>query len=55
MGLQLIFVVETKKSCKSDYILRKLLIGSMNMKIQKLNLPLYIWMVKENIKIKSAK
>ena len=50
MGLQLIFVVETNKKSKSDWIYLKIqLIIFTNMNELRLNLVLYIWKVEENI------
>ena len=50
MGLQLIFVVETNKKSKSDWIYVKDTVDYFtNMNELRLNLVLYIWKVEENI------
>lgn len=54
MGLQLIFVVETNKKCKSDWIYIKDTIDRF-FEYEQAQIkfsPIYIWMEKENIKIK---
>lgn len=56
MSLQLIFVVETNKTCKSDWIYIKDTIDYfLSMIEQQLNSLQSIWMERENTKIKKKK
>lgn len=56
MGLQLIFVVETNKKSKSDWIYVKDTVDYFtNMNELRLNLVLYIWKVEENIIVLKTK